>query len=382
MRYQIVGAGLFGSVIAERVANVLNQPVEIFEKRNHIGGNCYSFIDYDTGIECHKYGTHIFHTELPQVWNYINQFTGFNTYRHKVVAKHKDKFYRMPVNLGTINAIYDKALTPAGAKLFITQEIAKENIATPQNLEEKAISLVGRRIYEALIKDYTQKQWNRDPCNLPENIITRIPVRYNFNDEYFNDFWQGLPLDGYGVLFERLLDNPLITVHLETEYKMPAGGIPHNTMIIYTGMPDQLFDYKYGKLDWRSLHFEWETIFCQDFQGCGQVNYCDSKPQFTRIHEYKHYHPERKDSFDLGKTVTCREYPQDYGIDIEPCYPVNDRHNNELYSLYEAEAQKMSGLILGGRLGSYKYWNMDYTIANALDIFEKKIAKNLAKSIY
>lgn len=375
MKYIIVGAGLFGSVIAERIANVLGEPVEIFEKRNHTGGNCHSFIDSETGVECHSYGTHIFHTEIPEVWEYITRFGGFNRYRHKVLARHGNKTYRMPVNLGTINALYDKNLAPEQARDFLAERIAVGVKAVPANLEEKAISLVGSRIYEALIKNYTRKQWNRDPRDLPEGIITRLPVRYNYNDEYFDDFWQGLPLAGYNALFEKMLSHPLITVHLGMAYKLPHDGLTQDTILIYTGMPDQLFNYKYGKLEWRSLRFEWDRPSCQDYQGCGQMNYCDLEPAFTRIHEYKHYHPERKEIFTTPRTVICREYPLDYGSGGEPCYPVNNQRNNRIHALYLQEATQFKGLILGGRLASYRYWNMDKTIANALETFNNSIQR-------
>lgn len=378
LKYIVAGAGLFGSVIAERIASVLGQPVEVFEKRDHIGGNCHSFRDAETGIECHAYGTHIFHTQITEVWDYINQFTKFNTYRHKVLASHAGQIYQMPVNLGTINALYDTALPPEAAKALIRHEASLEAGAEPANLEEKAISLVGRRLYEAFIKNYTAKQWQRDPRDLPAGIITRLPVRFNYNAEYFDDYWQGLPLDGYDAMFRNLLANPLITVHLNSEYRLPEKGLTEDTVLIYTGMPDELFNYRHGPLAWRSLRFDWERPQLGDFQGTSVINYTDKEPIFTRIHEFRHLHPERQEAMSATKTVICKEYPADYVPGGEAYYPVNDSKNNEIYARYQAEAGKIPGLLLGGRLGAYKYWNMDLAIANALKVFRERILPNAA----
>lgn len=378
LKYIVAGAGLFGSVIAERIATVLGQPVEIYEKRDHIGGNCHSFLDEETGIECHAYGTHIFHTQIQEVWDYISQFTKFNTYRHKVLASHAGRIYQMPVNLGTINALYGTALPPAAAKALISHEAALEDQKEPANLEEKAISLIGRRLYEAFIKNYTAKQWQREPRDLPAEIITRLPVRFNYNAEYFDDYYQGLPLDGYNAMFRNLLASPLITVHLKSEYRLPENGLPEDALLIYTGMPDELFGFRHGALDWRSLRFEWQRPDLQDFQGTSVVNYTDKEPAFTRIHEFKHLHPERQKAIDARKTVICREYPADYAQGSEAYYPINDIKNNELYARYLADAAKIPGLILGGRLGAYKYWNMDLAIANALKVFRERILPEAA----
>lgn len=373
MKYIVVGAGLFGSVIAERIANVLKKPVEVYEKRNHIGGNCHSFIDKQTNIECHTYGTHIFHTKLLEVWEYLNGFTHFNTYRHKVLANHAGHIYQMPINLGTINAIYGTSLSPQAAKDLLDYEIALENLGEQQNLEQKAVSQIGRRLYEAFIKNYTAKQWKSNPINLPSDIITRLPVRFNYNAEYFDDYWQGLPLQGYYELFEKLLENPLITVHLNSEYKIPKSGLQSDTMLIYTGMPDELFNYKYGRLAWRSLRFEWKMQPICDFQGTAVINYTDYEPKFTRIHEFKHCHPERLNELNKPATIICTEYPADYIPGGEAYYPINNSENNALYAKYQRDAANIPGLILGGRLGSYKYWDMDVTVANALKIFRNKI---------
>lgn len=371
MHYFIVGAGLWGSVLAERIAAVLKEPVTILEQRDHIGGNCHSSLDEETGIECHRYGCHIFHTSLQNVWDYINQFTSFTNYQHKVLITYHDKVYTMPVNLSTINAYYGKNMRPAEAAAFLQEEIKRDYIAEPKNLEEKAISLIGRPLYEAFIKGYTHKQWEHDPKELPAYIISRLPFRTTYNPNYFNDTWQGLPKDGYFTLFKNLLSNPLITVKLNCPFESVRSEIPSDSTIIYTGIPDKLFDYKYGELEWRSLRFEWQTLPVQDFQGTGTMNYADVEVPYTRIHEFKHYHAERREPFMLDKTVICREYSKTYTRQDTPFYPINSERNNVIYKKYADEAAKNANLILGGRLGAYRYWDMDKAIADALNVFEK-----------
>lgn len=368
-KYIIAGAGLFGCVIAERIATVLKSPVEIFESRNHVGGNCNSFIDNETGIECHQYGCHIFHTSIPEVWEYVNNFDSFTQYRHRVLTKYDGKVYSMPINLFSINKLFYRELSPAVAEKYIKAKIAASGMEIPRNLEEKAISLAGKELYDVFVKGYTEKQWGRRACDLPEEIITRLPVRYSYNPDYFDDPWQGLPLNGYAEFFRRLLDNPLIETRLNTPYALPPSGLPDNTILVYTGMPDKLFGYRFGPLEWRSLKFKWRNVPVRDFQGIGQMNYADGDVPFTRIHEFKHYHPERKEAFACPTTSLCLEYPADYEPGGEAYYPVNDARNNQLYERYAREASKIKGLYLGGRLGSFKYWNMDKTIANALKTF-------------
>ena len=351
----------------------MKQPVTIIDKRDHIGGNCHSSLDGETGIECHRYGSHIFHTSLPQVWEYINKFGEFTSYQHKVFITYQGKAYTMPINLSTINAFYDKNFRPAEAAAFLEAEIARDHIAEPKNLEEKAISLIGRPLYEAFIKGYTHKQWEHDPRELPASIISRLPFRTTYNANYFNDTWQGVPKDGYFSIFKRMLDNPLITVKLNCEYESIKSQIPADCTVIYTGMPDQLFQYKYGELEWRSLRFEWETLPVQDYQGTTVMNYADVEVPFTRLHEFKHYHPERKEPFALNKTVICREYSKTYKKGDEAYYPVNNTRNTEMYAKYAEEAAKTPNLIRGGRLGAYRYWDMDKAIADALHVFETRI---------
>ena len=373
MHYIIIGAGIWGAVIAERIASVLDAPVLIMDRRDHIGGNCHSSRDSETGIECHRYGSHIFHTSLPEVRDYLSRFCELTPYRHKVLIRHDGKVYAMPINLFTINDFYGRSFTPSEAEAFLAAEIARDGVSQPANLEEKAISLIGRPLYEAFIKNYTRKQWERDPRELPAAIINRIPFRTCYNMEYFNDDWQGVPREGYDGLFKKLLAHPNITVRLNCNYAAMRGSIPSDALILYSGMPDELFDYKYGMLDWRSLRFEWETLNTRDFQGTAVMNYADLDASFTRIHEFKHYHPEREAPFHLNKTVICREYPAAYQKGGEAYYPVNDERNNALYARYAEEAAKIPNLILGGRLGAYRYWDMDKAVDNALHVFTTQI---------
>lgn len=373
MKYFVIGAGIWGSVIAERIASQLNRPVTVIEKRNHIGGNCYSKVDEETGIECHMYGSHIFHTSAQQVASYLSQFCSLTHYRHKVLTRHKGRVFSMPINLGVINSFYGRDFSPAEAGDFLRAEIARHAVENPANLEEKAISLIGKPLYEAFIKNYTRKQWNCDPRELPVEIINRLPFRTNYNTDYFNDPVQGVPKDGYFQLFRRLLGHPNITVELDRDYKDIKGQLPADATIIYSGLPDELFDYKYGRLAWRSLHFEWETKFVKDFQGTAVMNYADLEQPYTRIHEFKHYHPERKKVFESGKTVICYEYPRNFSENMDAYYPVNDSRNMAIHARYSGEAQKNANLVLGGRLGCYRYWDMDAAIADALECFEKSI---------
>lgn len=371
MSFFVIGAGFWGAVMAERIASVMGEPVVVVEKRKHIGGNSWSSIDKETGIECHRYGSHIFHTSLPEVHSYLSKFCELTAYRHKVLIKHSGKVYSMPINLFTINDFYGKTFTPMEAESFLAEEIARDHSENPANLEEKAISLIGRPLYEAFVKNYTRKQWDRDPKDLPASIISRLPFRTSYDMAYFNDPWQGVPQEGYGELFKKILNHPNIHLRLNCDYANIRNEIPSDATVLYTGMPDELFAYKYGELEWRSLRFEWETLPVRDFQGTTVMNYGDIDVSYTRIHEFKHYHPERHDVFASNKTVICREYPTTYHKGGEAYYPVNDERNNALFAKYAEEAAKNPKLILGGRLGSYHYWDMDKSIANALHTFEK-----------
>ena len=370
--YLVVGAGIYGSVLAERIANDLGAKVLVIDKRSHIGGNCYSQADKETEIEIHSYGTHIFHTSSRTVWNYISRFSEFNNYHHQVLTTHRNKIYQMPINLETINAFYNLNLKPYEAKIFLKKEIEKEGIKFPKNLEEKAISMVGRPLYEAFIRGYTIKQWGRDPQELPPDIITRLPVRFNYREDYFIDArWQGIPLEGYTVLFERLLESPNIHVELNCDYFEHRNDFKINDLTIYTGPIDRYFGYLHGKLEWRTVMFEKKIVDVDDYQGTSVMNYSDLDVKYTRIHEFKHLHPEKK--YSTPKTVLFYEFT---GYDPEsPYYPINTERNKQILQKYKAMARDEQKVIIGGRLGDYAYYDMDKAIMAALNCYTEKIGK-------
>jgi len=367
----VIGAGFFGSVIAERLANILGVNVAIFERRAHVGGNCYSAIHPDTGIEYHVYGTHIFHTSNPEVWNYIRQFTDFNGYYHQVLTTYRDKVYQMPINLETINSFYNINLKPYEVKDFLAKEIQKEISSNPPvNFEEKAISLLGRPLYEAFLKGYTIKQWQKHPNELPTSILSRLPFRSNYNESYFHDKWQGIPDQGYTAIFKKMLDNDKISVHLNTDFFDIRNSLPTGLPIVYSGPIDRFFDYKFGRLEWRTIHFIHEIVDVEDYQGTSVMNYAEENIPFTRIHEPRHLHPER--NYPSNRTLIIHEYSKiDDGT--EPYYPINDTRNQELFIKYQDEAKKHPNVIFAGRLGDYKYLDMHQTIENALNLFETRL---------
>jgi len=374
MNIYVIGSGFFGAVIAERIAADSRMPVTVIEKRHHVGGNSWSEICQETGIECHKYGSHIFHTSDEQVWDYMCRFTDFNDYRHKVLTTYNNHVYTMPINLTTINSFYGLNLTPSEVDAFLAGEAAKEKIYEPKNLEEKAVSLIGRPLYEAFVKGYTIKQWDKDPKELSSDIISRLPVRNDCNDRYFSDKYEGIPLDGYGELFSRILDNELINVKLNTDFFAVKDSIPSDSLIIYTGAIDQFFDYSYGKLEWRTSTFETEIHDFPDYQGTTVMNYANHEIPYTRIHEFKHYHPERPPT---DKTITYTEYSKFAEDCDEPYYPIASSENMIKLEKYCKEAEMLDKVIFGGRLGTYKYLDMDDAVAEALKCYEKKIVPYL-----
>lgn len=377
LKYLIVGSGFFGSVLAERIANKLKEQVLVIEKRNHIGGNCYSMNDRETGIHYHLYGTHIFHTPNERVWKYINRFTEFNSYYHQVLTTHKNKVYQMPINLETINSFYNINLRPFEVDAFLKEEIKKENISVPRNFEEKAISMMGRPLYEAFIKGYTMKQWQKDPREMPESILKRLPFRTNYNESYYYSRWQGIPLEGYGKIFEKLLDSRNIELKLNLDYFKIKDLIPSDTKIIYSGPIDQFFNYKYGRLEYRTLRFEKEIMPYEDFQGTSVMNYADPDVPYTRIHEPRHLHPERTD-YPKDKTMIIKEYSLlDDGTN--PYYPINDERNQNLILRYREEVKKLKHTIVSGRLGEYRYYDMHDTINHALEVFDSIESENVKK---
>lgn len=379
----IVGAGLFGLTMAERLANVLGKKVLLIDKRNHIGGNCYSEFDPTTGIECHKYGAHLFHTSDEQVWQYVNQFTKFTNYVHKVYITHQGEVYPMPINLGTINQFFRAAYTPSEARVLI-QDQAASAPAEPQNLAEQGISLIGKPLFDAFIKNYTAKQWQTPAEDLSPDIIKRLPVRYNYDNRYFNNTHEGLPANGYEAWFQNMIDacGDNLEVRLETDFFTDPNlvALSRNTLTIYTGPIDRFYDYQFGELKWRSLELQKETLDVDDFQGCPVMNYADLEPQYTRIHEFKHFHPERAHDSTYAhtayaehsnKTVIVREYSKTWTRDDEPYYPVNTAEDRTKLQKYQALAAKESNVVFGGRLGEYAYYDMDKTIASALAKFEE-----------
>lgn len=370
INYLIVGSGFFGSVLAERITTVLNEKVAVIEKRNHIGGNCYSEIEPETNIEYHAYGSHIFHTSNPFVWEYINRFTEFNNLRFQVLTTHKNKVYQLPINLETINSFYQINLKPFEVIEFLNKEISKENIEEPKNFEELAISQMGRPLYEAFIKGYTQKQWQKDPKDMPMAVLKRLPFRTNYNENYYFDTWQGIPLNGYTAIFEKMLQNKNIDLYLNTDFFDINHLIPSTVKIIYSGAIDRYFNYCFGKLDWRSLDFQKEIVPYNDYQGNAIMNFADLEVPYTRIHEPKHLHPER--DYTQKKSLIIKEYSKlDDGSN--PYYPINDKKNQELVKKYRAKVAEQENLIVAGRLGDYKYYDMDNTIARALEVFEQEI---------
>lgn len=370
IEYLVVGAGFFGCVIAERLANDKGSRVAVIDKRAHIGGNCYSEIDPGTGIEYHAYGTHIFHTSIETVWKYINNFTSFNSYRHQVLTTYRNRVYQMPINLETINSFYGINLKPYEVADFLRSEIEIENIVNPQNLEEKAISLVGRPLYEAFIKEYTEKQWQKDPKSLPASIIDRLPIRKNYDENYFFDQWQGIPLGGYTEIFNKMLTNRNIKLYLNIDFFDIRDRVPGSCTVIYSGPIDRFFNYKFGKLEWRSLYFEKEVINVEDYQGTSVMNYPEKSVPYIRIHEPRHLHCER--SYPKDKTIIMKEYPQP-GTGNDPYYPVNTKENDRHLRQYKTLALQVSNVIFGGRLGEYKYYDIDEVIAAALCLYQKNL---------
>ena len=360
--YLVVGSGLFGSVFARQAADA-GKKVLVIDKRPNIAGNVYT--EKVEGINFHKYGAHIFHTNNTEVWNYVNRFATFNRFTNSPVANYKGELYSMPFNMYTFNKMWG-VVTPEEAAAKI-EEQKKEITREPQNLEEQAISLVGRDIYEKLVKGYTEKQWGRDCKELPAFIIKRLPVRLTFDNNYFNALYQGIPIGGYTKLVENLLEG--IEVRLNEDYLEDKA--KWNAMaekVVYTGAIDAYFDYALGNLEYRSVRFENEILDVPNFQGNAAVNYTDKETPWTRIIEHKWFEfGKDENGNDLPKTIISKEYSSEWKPGDEPYYPVNDKKNGELYQKYKALAEKEENIIFGGRLGEYKYYDMDAVIASALE---------------
>ncbi len=373
----VVGAGFYGATIAERIATVLGRSVCMLERRPHIGGNSYSETDSATGIEYHKYGSHLFHTNSDEVWRYLHRFTNFTNYRHRVLAVHKGQVYPMPINLGTICAFFGRYMTPAEAREKVHRQTLDKDVLHADNLEEKAIALIGRPLYEAFIRGYTKKQWQTDPRQLPASIINRLPVRFTFEPYYFTDKYEGLPADGYTALFRRMLDSPQIDVRLGVDFFDVREAVQPHQLVIYTGPIDRYFDYRLGELSWRTLDFEREALAIDDYQGAAVINYADEDVPYTRIHEFKHLHPERR--YASERTLICREYSRFAQRGDEPYYPVNTARDRQLFAAYNRLAGREANVLFGGRLGSYQYLDMHQAIGAALSDFRKKVVPFWAK---
>ncbi len=372
--YLVVGAGIFGATVAERLANAGNK-VLVIDRREHLAGNIYSYTDEETGIEIHKYGSHIFHTEMDDVWEYITKFMEFNDYTHTVNTRHDGKLYPMPINLDTINLLYGTEMSAEEAEEFVANEAKKDSekygIDDPKNFEEKGISLVGEKLYTAFLKNYTEKQWNTSATNLSAEILSRIPVRFSHDNRYFMTAkHQGIPKEGYTKMVENMLDSENIEVRLGVEFKDVKDELPGDTKVIYCGQVDELLDYELGVLPWRSLRFEEERT--EDGLGEAVINEADKDVLYTRAHDYKYYQIHQPEVIDQKTSYIAREYPADFRKGGEAYYPVNNSESAELYEKYvELLKERYPNMILGGRLGAYQYWDMDKAIKNALELAEK-----------
>ncbi len=373
----VVGSGLFGLTIAEQAASRWGLRVAIVERRSHLGGNAYSEIDPETGIEVHKYGAHLFHTSNERVWEYVNRFTSFTSYVHRVWTTVDGVVYPMPVNLGTINQFFSAAYGPDEARALIAQQAAEVDGQEITDFESKGVSLVGRPLFEAFFKNYTAKQWQTDPKDLPASIISRLPVRYNYDSRYFNDKYEGLPVDGYTAWMERMVASDLIDVYLDTDFFDPENplnkaAVVGKVPVVYTGPVDRYFDYSAGDLSWRTVDFEKEVVETGDYQGCSVMNYGDIDVPFTRIIEFRHFHPER--DYQDEKTVIFREFSRFADHGDEPYYPVNTAQDRERLEQYRELMKNEDRVFFGGRLGTYKYLDMHMAIASALTMLDNELA--------
>lgn len=373
----VVGAGFYGATVANKIAG-RGKKVLVLERRNHVAGNAYSYRDEKTGIEIHKYGSHIFHTEDEEVWKYITKFTDFNDYVHTVPTRHDGKLYPMPINLDTINLLYGTNMGPEEAEKFVAEEAEKAGIKNPKNFEEKGISLVGEKLYTTFIKNYSEKQWSTSATNLSASILSRIPVRYSHDDRYFMTAkHQGIPVNGYGKIVEKMLENDNIEVRLNVDFIAVMDEIPADLPIVYCGQVDELLDYELGVLPYRSLKFEAEWVDERTEDGADSklghavINEADADVAYTRTHFYKYYQIHEPEVLIQPRSYTVREYPADFVRGGEAYYPINNAENENLYNQYvELLHERYPNITLGGRLGAYQYWDMDKAIRNALDFVE------------
>ena len=363
--YLVVGAGLFGAVFAREAKNA-GKSVHVIDRRDHIAGNIYT--ENMEGINVHKYGAHIFHTSDREVWEYVNRYAEFNRYTNSPVARYRDELYNLPFNMNTFHELWG-VVTPDEARAKIAEQVKETGITEPKNLEEQALLLGGRDIYEKLVKGYTEKQWGRRADELPAFIIRRLPFRFIYDNNYFNDSYQGIPLGGYTAMIERMLDG--IEVSRGVDYLKERGSEELSAgKVIFTGMVDEFFDYELGELEYRSLRFETETVDVPNYQGNAVVNYTEFEVPYTRIIEHRHFEPENRNA-SHDRSVITKEYPAEWSRGDEPYYAVNDEKNNALYDRYHELAKKETDVIFGGRLGQYRYFDMDDTVRAALDLFRE-----------
>jgi UDP-galactopyranose mutase len=374
----VVGSGLFGLTIAERCARDLGLRVLVLDRRSHIGGNAYSAPDPATGIEVHQYGAHLFHTSNQRVWEYVNGFTSFTGYSHRVFTNFRGRIYPMPINLATMCEYFGRALSPTEARALVAEQAGEIDSDHAQNLEEKGISLIGRPLYEAFIRGYTLKQWQTDPKELPAEVISRLPVRYNFDNRYFNDTFEGLPTNGYTAWLSKMADDDRIEVRLDTDFFDLRDDILGNVPVVYTGPVDQYFGNELGRLSWRTIDLETSVEPVGDFQGTSVMNYADEDVPFTRIIEPRHFHPERADRYPGDRTVIQREYSRFAGPDDEPYYPVNTAEDRSRLVRYRDLAKVEKQVLFGGRLGTYKYLDMHMAIGAALSMYDNKVRPHFA----
>ncbi|MFN8087755.1 MAG: UDP-galactopyranose mutase [Mycobacterium sp.] len=382
----VVGSGFFGLTIAERAATQLNKRVLVIDRRSHLGGNAYSEAEPQTGIEIHRYGAHLFHTSNKRVWDYVRQFTEFTGYQHRVFALYNGQAYQFPMGLGLVAQFFGRYYSPDEARALIAEQASEIDTADAQNLEEKAISLIGRPLYEAFVKGYTAKQWQTDPKELPASTINRLPVRYTFDNRYFNDTYEGLPVDGYTAWLTNMAADSRIDVRLDTDWfdvRDELRAASPDAPVVYTGPLDRYFDYAEGRLGWRTLDFELEVLDRGDFQGTPVMNYNDADVPYTRIHEFRHFHPER-DHYPSDKTVIMREFSRFATEDDEPYYPINTEADRALLATYRALAKRETAtakVLFGGRLGTYQYLDMHMAIASALNMYDNILAPHLRDGV-
>lgn len=367
MRFLIIGSGFSGCTLAHQLIKNLDCTVEIWDERDHLGGNCHTERDKETGIMVHKYGPHIFNTDKKEIWDYVNSFGEFRPYVHRVKGMHKGKIYSLPINLFTINQFFNKSFTPDQAREFL-ETLADKSITDPQNFEEQALRFIGKELYEAFFYGYTKKQWGCEPTALPASILRRIPVRFNYDDNYHTNTYTGIPVDGYSAIMQKMIDHPGISLSLGTKF-IPGTDVSGFTHVFYTGPLDAYFKHCYGRLGYRTVTFE-KQYGAGDHQGLTQMNYCDEEVPYTRITEHKHFTPWEQHE----KTVYFKEFSKETGVDDEPYFPKRLHADKELLQQYRKEAEKLAGVSFIGRMATYRYMDMHHVIGEALEFAREFIS--------